>query len=48
MKKRIPPVTGVLLALAGAVMSFIGLYRGEAETVFIKAVRICLECIGIG
>ncbi|MCR5218987.1 CD1871A family CXXC motif-containing protein [Treponema sp.] len=34
-------VTGVLLILAG-------IYREEAEVVFNKATRICLECIGIG
>lgn len=25
-----------------------GIYRGELKVLFNKAVRICLECIGIG
>lgn len=25
-----------------------GIYRGEADIVLRKAVRICLECIGVG
>lgn len=33
--------TGILFVLAG-------IFRGEAETVFYKATRICMECIGIG
>lgn len=32
----------------GAVGMAIGVMRGEHETVFRKAVMICLECIGIG
>ncbi len=26
----------------------LGLYRNEADIVFHKAIRICLECIGVG
>lgn len=38
-----------LLILAGGVVFIaVGVFRGEADTVFMKAVQICLECIGIG
>lgn len=40
-------IRGVLLALA-AVFLTAGILRGEVETVVMKAVNICLECIGIG
>lgn len=32
----------------GIVLVIAGIFRGEAETVFNKATRICMECIGIG
>ena len=38
----------LLPLLAGAVCVAIGVWRGEAETVFRKAVNICMECIGLG
>lgn len=38
---------GALLIL-GIVFIVLGAVRGEVDTVFAKAVRICLECIGIG
>jgi len=35
--------------LVGAVASLaFGIYRGEVDEVLIKAINICLECIGIG
>ncbi|MBQ1661818.1 MAG: hypothetical protein II054_04905 [Treponema sp.] len=36
-----------LLSLAVALIT-VGLMRGEARTVLKKAVRICMECIGLG
>lgn len=32
----------------GLVFLAIGVWRGEVETVFRKAVQICMECIGLG
>ena len=48
MKKEYPRFAGAVVALSGLVLGFIGFYRGEADTVLSKAIRICLECIGIG
>ena len=36
------------LVLAGAAVVWLGVSRGEMETVYQKAIRVCLECIGIG
>lgn len=38
----------LLLVGTGVVFIALGVYRGEVALVFTKAVRICLECIGIG
>lgn len=37
-----------LLLSAGVVMICYGAWRGEADTVLSKAIKICLECVGIG
>ncbi len=36
------------LFIIGTVFITLGIYRGEAGKVLIKAINICLECIGIG
>jgi hypothetical protein len=36
-----------LLAAAVASTAF-GIYRGEVPEVLLKAINLCLECIGIG
>lgn len=38
----------LLLFVMGGIFAAVGAARGEAATVLAKAVRICLECIGIG
>lgn len=48
LKKEFSPKSGVVLAVVGAVLMVAGYFRGEVSTVLMKAVRVCLECIGIG
>ena len=38
----------VLLLLVGLAMLYFGVQRGETESVLNKAIRLCLECVGIG
>lgn len=40
--------TQVLVLIAAAAFLTLGITRGEVLEVFKKAVKICLECIGLG
>lgn len=47
IKMKRSKITYSLLALSLVFIGF-GVYRKEVDTVFMKAVNLCLECIGIG
>jgi hypothetical protein len=38
----------IAVILVAVAMVVFGIYRAEISDVFNKAIRICLECIGIG
>ncbi len=38
----------ILLVMISIAMMYIGMHRGEALVVMNKAIRVCMECIGIG
>ena len=46
--KAIKPVAQMALLIGGIAMVSFGAVRGEADAVLAKAIRLCLECIGIG
>lgn len=48
MSRRRKNAAHLLLIAAGTVMMGFGAMRGEAELVLGKAIRLCLECVGIG
>lgn len=49
MKNReIPRWVGAATAVTGIALMVFGIYREEIEVVFMKAINICLECVGIG
>ncbi len=48
MFKVTKPAVQVALLAIGVAMVCFGAMRGEADAVLAKAIRLCLECIGIG
>lgn len=41
-------IIGIILLLLFTAFVIIGSRTGEVRTMFMKAINICLECIGIG
>ena len=50
MKQKIlkSRLIALVLLCMGIGMMYIGVHRGEALVVMNKAIRVCMECIGIG
>ncbi len=48
MGRHAPRWLGITLAVCGLGMMAYGILRGEMAVVLSKAIKICLECIGIG
>ena len=38
----------LLLVIIALIMCIYGLMRGEADSIWHKAMQICMECIGLG
>ena len=41
-------IKSIVIMVFGLTLMFLGASRGETDTVLEKAIRICLECIGVG
>ena len=41
-------VTQILLLAVGLVFFLVGIFRGEAAVVLNKAIKLCMECVGLG
>ena len=48
MSHREKAALQVFLLLAGVAMGCFGVWRGESAAVLSKAIKLCLECVGIG
>ena len=43
-----PYLPTAALFVVGALLCAVGVWRGEVQVVLAKAIRICMECIGLG
>ncbi|MEJ8786604.1 CD1871A family CXXC motif-containing protein [Peptoniphilus sp. HCN-40583] len=48
MKEKYRAYLGPAILLVAVAMMAYGVNRGEMQVVLNKAIRICMECIGIG
>lgn len=48
MSSKSKTAVQILCIAAGVVLVCLGVLRGEVDTVFSKAIKLCLECVGIG
>lgn len=50
MKRKIlkSRLSSLILLCMGIAMMYFGYQRGEVQIVMNKAIRVCMECIGIG
>jgi len=46
MKKR--SIIAIGLMALGIAFIVLGVYRGDTDSVLVKATMICMECIGLG
>ncbi len=47
-RASVSKIIRLLLFAAAIVLILIGIHGGEPKQVLLKAVNICLECIGVG
>lgn len=45
MKRQCP---ALLLVAAGLTLILVGVAQGQPQQVLAKAIRVCMECVGIG
>nr|WP_255348607.1 CD1871A family CXXC motif-containing protein [Peptoniphilus sp. oral taxon 836] len=48
MKNKLKSKLQFIFLIISVLMIATGVYRNEVQTVLSKAIRICLECVGIG
>ena len=48
MKEKIRISITIAMIIIAAAFIYIGVHRGEPMMVMMKAVRVCMECIGLG